>query len=187
MDKKLFLLLILIFKMNLASAEVGAVSTATGGTGRGAVEPVDGLLLNPAMLIDFPMQNFAFNYGSDEWALTVADNGKEAYFPAALQFVSRKTSVLETQKLGFSFGLPRWKRMGFGGTLSMVEYSNYPAVNLDQKYRQGVFDFGMTWAVGKNVGFGLVANRLASTRTDLAAGLQLSKTIGMGLSYTFSF
>lgn len=182
---KAFLLLIILFNINYAQSDVGAVSTATGGTGRGAVEPVDGLLLNPATLLDFPTQNFAFNYGSDEWALTVADNGKDAYFPAAVQFINRKTSLLDTQKLGFSFGLPRWKKVGFGGTLSMVEYGYHPAGNLDLKYRQGVFDFGMTWALTKNMGFGLVANRLASTRTDLAAGLQVQKTVGMGLSYVY--
>ena len=64
--KKLISILLLCFlglpNEVMAVTNLGAVSTATGGTGRGAVEPVDGLLLNPAFLLDFPTKNFSFNY-----------------------------------------------------------------------------------------------------------------------------
>lgn len=168
-----------------ASAYVGAVSTATGGTGRGAIEPADGLLLNPAVISEFPKKDFSVSYSDDDWALTVADNGKDAYFPAGLIFRRTDMTVVETQQLGLAFATPRWKRLTFGGTLSLYEYTHNLSPAVEENYKQGVLDLGLTLALTSDFGFGFVAKKVAAGMVDLPESLQVQKTIGLGMSYTY--
>ncbi len=166
-------------------AAVGAVSTATGGTGRGAVEPIDGILLNPATVSDLPTKNFSVNYSADAWAMTVSDNGKDVYLPAALRFVKTQTTAIDTQQLGLSFASRRWKKFAIGGTGSMMEYTNALTQTTEQKYRQTTLDLAMTYAASTNFGIGLVANKLSSNKIALAENLQAQQTLAVGLSYTY--
>jgi hypothetical protein len=186
MKSKIFLglLLSLCFSQN-TFAEIGAVSSATGGTGRGAVEPVDGVLLNPATITDLPHKYFSVNYSADAWALTVSDNGADSLFPAGLEFIKTTTTAVDTQQLGISFSTPRWKKIAIGGTVSMLEYTNFVTTGTEQKYRQTTFDLGATVAVSKNFGFGIVATKMASSSIDLPENLQIQKTMGAGISYTY--
>lgn len=184
--KNSILLIIACFLFSVNSfAVVGAVSTATGGSGRGAVEPVDGLLLNPAIISDLPTKNFSVNYSPDQTALIVSDNGQDSYFPAALSFLRTKAPVVDTQQLSLSFATPRWKKIAIGGTGSMVEYTNYFAAGIEQKYRQSTFDLGTTVAFTKNFGIGIVAKKIASGSSALPENLQIQKTVGFGMSYTY--
>ncbi|MGZ3725326.1 MAG: hypothetical protein ACXWQQ_05980 [Pseudobdellovibrio sp.] len=179
--------LVLIFSnfiSNISKAEVGAVSTATGGTGRGAVETVDGILLNPAFVAEFPTKTFSVNYSTDEWAMSVVDNGTDSYFPAGLVFESAKTDTLDTEKLGLVFSLPRWKKLVVGSNISMVEYGD-KATLTETNYRQVVGDLGMTFSVNRDIAIGLVANKIGSSRIDLPVNLQLQRTTGLGMSYTY--
>lgn len=184
--KNFQLLLIACFLFSANSfAVVGAVSTATGGSGRGAIEPVDGLLLNPAIISDLPTKTFSVNYSPDQTALSVTDNGQDSYFPAAISFLRTKASVVDTQQLGLSFATPRWNKIAIGGTGSMVEYTNYFAAGIEQKYRQSSFDLGATVAFTKNFGIGIVAKKIASGSSALPENLQIQKTLGFGMSYTY--
>lgn len=183
-NSQLLLIASILFSLN-SFAVVGAVSTATGGSGRGAVEPVDGLLLNPAIISDLPTKNFSVNYSPDQMALTVSDNGKDAYFPAALQFIRTTDPVVDTQQLGLSFATDRWKKIALGATASMVEYTNYFSAGIEQKYRQSTFDLGATAAFSKNFGIGIIAKKLASGSVALPENLQIQKTLGFGMSYTY--
>ena len=168
-----------------AFATIGAVSTATGGSGRGAIEPVDGILLNPATISDLPNKYFSVNYSPDQWALAVSDNGQEVYLPAALKFIKTQTSLLNTQQLGLSFASRRWKKVSFGGSASMMEYTNYISTALEQKYRQTTLDLAATYALATNLGIGLVANKVGSSKIDLSENLQVQKTTAIGFSYTY--
>ena len=167
------------------SAAIGAVSTATGGSGRGAVEPVDGVFLNPAMISDLSKKNFSFNYSAEQWGLAIVDNGADSYFPAALTLVRTDTSALDTQQVGLSIASARWQRISLGVTASMYEYVNLGAGNIEQKYRQGVFDAGLTFAITPNFGFGIVGKKINSSKIDLAENLQAQKTTAAGISYTY--
>jgi hypothetical protein len=184
--KKSILILISCFTFSVNSfGAIGAVSTATGGSGRGAIESVDGVLLNPAILSDLPRKNFSVNYSSDQWAMVVSDNGQDAYFPAAFSFLRTTATTVDTQQLGISFATPRWKKVALGGTASMVEYTNYFTGGIEQKYRQAAFDFAATVAFTKNFGIGLVAKKMASGSVALPETLQTPRTIGLGMSYTY--
>lgn len=183
---KLFLFIAVSFVfLSESFAVVGAVSTATGGTGRGAVEPIDGILLNPATVSDLPNKNFSFNYSTDQWALIVSDNGQDVYLPAALKFVKTQTSVIDTQQLGLSLASRRWKKIAFGISGSMMEYTNYLSNSTEQKYRQTTVDLAATYAAASNFGIGIVANKINSSKIDLDENLQVQKTMALGLSYTY--
>ena len=166
-------------------AALGAVSTATGGTGRGAVEPVDGILLNPATISDLPQKNFSINYSVDHWGLTVADNGEEAYIPAAFKFITSKTDRLETQELGLSVASWRKKKIALGGSLTMVEYTDRPSSSIEQKYRQTTLDLAATYAFAPNLGLGFVANKVGATEIDLEDSSQVQQIMALGLAYTY--
>lgn len=174
-----------LFFQNQSQAAIGAVSTATGGTGRGAVESVDGVFLNPAMIGDLTSKNFSVSYSPDEWGMSVVDNGRESYFPAALDFIRTTTPTLDTQQLGLSFASRRWHRVSFGATASMYEYTNYLTPVTQEKYRQGILDVGATLAITPNIGFGIVAKKIASGQVNIAESRQVQKTIAIGMSYTY--
>lgn len=182
--KTIYFLLAFLFTFK-TFALVGAVSSATGGTGRGAVEPIDGILLNPATVSDLPTKNFSVNYSADAWAMTVTDNGRDVYLPAALRFVKSKALTTDTQQLGLSFASRRWKKFAIGGTGSMMEYTDSLTGTTEQKYRQTTLDLAATYAAATNFGIGFVANKLASSKTTLNEALQAQQTLALGLSYTY--
>lgn len=185
--KNIFTALICLLIHTQVLALVGAVSNATGGSGRGAVDTTDGILLNPAFLVDFPAKYLTVNYSQDDYAITVVDNGRESYFPAALEFIQTKTDQIDTRKFGVALALPRWKILTVGTTIALVEYSNIlNNTGAETKYRQGVADIGLTLALTKNIGFGFVANKVGSTHTELAPSQELQKSMGMGFSYTYA-
>lgn len=183
--QKIFFITVFSLFSQISSAYIGAVSTATGGAGRGAIESVDGLYLNPAFIRDFAAKSFSFNYSKDQWALSLIDTGADAFFPAGLQFISQKTDIVDTQKLGLTLGAPRWNRIVLGGTLAMLEYTDNLATTQDRKFRQGALDLGLTFSLYKNLSVGLVANKVGATEVDLNESLQQQKTLGLGISYMY--
>lgn len=186
MFKLIIILCISFFIINSSVlAAIGAVSIATGGSGRGAVEPIDGVLLNPATISDMPDKVFSYNYSSNNWAMTVSDNGRDSFFPAALVFSKVIEPVLDTQKLGLSFATRRWNKIAIGGTVSLMEYTHYLSSSSEQKYRQTNLDLAITYALAKNIGIGLVSNKVNSTKIDLSESLQPKNTTALGISYTY--
>lgn len=174
----------LLISQNIC-ASIGAISTATGGTGRGAIEPIDGVLLNPASISDLPNNNFSYNYSSDEWAVTISDNGHDSYIPAALIFKKTKTDNLDTQQTGLVLSTRRWKKITLSATASIIEYSQIQSAINEQKYRQSSVDFASTIALGNNLGLGLVFNKVSASDVSLDSNLQLQKTAALGISYTY--
>ena len=178
--------LVFFFGLSANASEIGAVSTATGGGGFGAVEPVDGILKNPAFLRDLPNRNFSFNYAQDIWALSISDNSQESLFPAGLQMTSEKVSdQLRTQKLGLNFSPPRLGPITMGATASLVSYDSQPTPFQTEQFQQAVLDVGLTYALSRDFGLGLTANRISSSNVKLAENLQLQKYAAFGLSYTY--
>lgn len=181
----LSLLVLTNSKVFAALDAIGAVSTATGGTGRGAVEPVDGILLNPATISDLPHKNFSINYSVNHWALTVSDNGQEAFLPAAFKFVSTKDERYETQQLGLSFASWRKKKITVGGSVSMVEYTDHLSAMTEQKYRQSTLDLAATYALAPTLGIGFVATKVGASKIELEEEAQVQQTMALGFGYTY--
>lgn len=185
--KKLFLTTaVLLFSISTFATPVtpGSVSTATGGAGRGTTEPIDGALLNPAMIGLMSSKILSATYTNQQWGITIADNGKEALFPAALSFVRSDVEGFKTQQVTVGLSYVFKKMFAVGANLSLLEYSS-EAINRDQKYRQTVGDLGVMFSPGNDFGIGLVANKVASSSIDLDENLQKQQTLGLGLHYTY--
>ncbi len=158
---------------------------ATGGSGRGATEPVDSVLLNPAMVSLLPTKFFSASYTSQQWGLTISDNGKDALFPAALAFVRSDVDDFKTQRLALALSYAYRKMISIGLNVSMYEYERSQKY-IDQKYRQTAADIGIAFSPMPNMGFGIVAYKAASSKVELEESLQKQKTIGVGAQYTFA-
>lgn len=184
MLKNIIFLICSCASLNLfAAAMTGAVSSATGGTGRGAAEPIDSILLNPSIVSQLPTKFFSFNYNKDRWGITLADNGKEALFPAALAFVKTDLDLMKTQQAALVLSYPVWKNISIGTNISFLEYSPQQVVS-EPKFRQTISDFGISY-ITKDLGLGFVANKVFSSDSDLADALEVQKTLGLGISYTY--
>jgi hypothetical protein len=187
MTKKYFILgfIICVFSITSEAAlSPGAISTSTGGSGRGTLEPVDSVLLNPAVVAALPSKFFSLDYGKRQWGITISDNGEEALFPAALSFVRAEQDDFKTQQLGLALSYSYKKIISVGTSVSMFEYDK-GQITYDQKYRQTVVDLGIAYTPVAGMGFGLVANKIYSSDSDLSTPLQKQKTFGFGSSYTY--
>ncbi len=178
--------IIFTFSTSLWAADFqpGAVSTATGGAGRGTNEAVDGVLLNPAIVAAMTNKQLTLDYKPHQWGLLIADNGRDSYFPAALAFVRSDIDDVKTQQLSLAIGYSYKKIISAGLNFSMLEY-DLTAHQLDQRYRQSVGDFGMIYSIGSGFAVGLVANKIFASKTELEPSLQKQKTVGLGGSYVF--
>lgn len=181
-----FFLCLLVISVNVKANDfpLGAVSTSTGGSGRGAIEPMDGVLLNPAILPLLRTKSLSFDYKPNQWGLLIADNGRDSLFPAALAFSRSEIDNLKTQQLGLSLGYSYKQQFSAGMTVSMYEYDQ-TLPTTDQRNRQTIGDFGLTYSPFMNLSFGLVAYRIFASPTDLPADLQKQKKLGLGTSFTF--
>ena len=184
MIKNIFILLILFSEFVFASPTIGSVSTATGGTGRGAIEPIDGVLLNPSSVAKIKTQFFSFNYSNEQMAVTIADNGKDALFPAAIAFVRTDKNDLRTQDMALVLAYSLMPRLSLGTTISLAEYM-INLNNTEQKYRQTISDIGISFSLARNISMGVVAYKVLSSDTELEKPLQKQQLIGFGGSYTF--
>lgn len=186
MTKKTIIFAALLFMSQtvLASAIIGSVSTATGGTGRGAIEPIDGVLLNPASVSKIKTQFFAFNYSNEQMAVTISDNGKDALFPAALAFVRTDVNNLKTQDMALVLATSILPQLSLGSTISLVEYST--TINTaEKKYRQTVADIGASFTVAKNISLGIVGYKVFASTAELEKSQQKQQLFAVGGSYTF--
>ncbi len=167
-----------------AGLKPGSISTSTGGSGRGTAEPVDGVLLNPAIVAVLPSKFFAINYNTEQWGITISDNGQEALFPAALAFVRSDVNDFKTQQLSLALSYSFYKMFSIGTTVSMLEYEQ-PITISEKKYRQTVADVGVMFSPNPFFGVGLVANKVTASEMNLDPLLQKQKTVGFGTQYTY--
>ncbi len=186
--KKLFLTTVL-FLFSLSTFAIppllpGSVSTGTGGSGRGTTEPIDGAQLNPAVIGLLSSKFLSATYTNQQWGVTIADNGKEALFPAAISFIRSDVEGFKTQQVtvGLSYVFKKMFAIGLNG--SLYEYSS-EAINRDEKYRQSAADVGLMFSPGAEFGLGLIAKKVASSTTTLDETLQTQQKIGLGAQYTY--
>ena len=179
-----FLALLFCGGFSVAAPIIGSVSTATGGTGRGAIEPVDGVLLNPSSVAQLKSKFFSFNYSKDQLGLTISDNGKDALFPAALAFVRSEKENFKTQDMALVIAYRVAPRLSLGTTISMVEYVQ-DLKGLEQKNRQTVGDIGASILINKEISVGVVANKIFSSSCELDSALQKQKSYGAGMNFTY--
>lgn len=163
---------------------MGSVSAATGGTGVGAVEATDSVLINPATIAQIPTKYFSVGYAEKRWGATVSDNGKEALFPAALGYYRYSWDQLKREDISVGFAYSVSKPFAIGANVIFLKYDDLTKTN-QETHRQTVGDFGATYALNSNFAFGMLLKNFFSTTTDLSSALRRQQTSSLGMSYTF--
>lgn len=165
-----------------------SISTATGGTGRAAVEPGDALLLNSATLPHLQGRFLFTSVAQDEFVVSLSDNTKESTLPAGLSYVEKKSErtiagVLSNYKFSdiaitlADFIVDKWS-VGLVG--------HYITQSLNQaNYIHTNTDLGFLFTPNPNLGVGLVFYNLFGEKADLPREIREKNYIGAGVNYIY--
>lgn len=189
---KLFLSLFFFFSFS-AEAYVGAVSAATGETGRAAVEASESPFGNPAALAYLNGYFFSAGYGvnsqhtkggSQDLAVSLTDSMKDTVVPTSFSYVqdtlrpegANEDSLGKTFKLSFGSFISQGFSFGFGVT---HQEDQIPS----QNFRQTNIQTGFLWAPNNNLGVALVSDNLLAAPDSVPEAYRLKQTTGLGVSY----
>ena len=181
--KNLFLLIIGSWLSISAFAfqPMGAVSGATGGSGAGSNDIIDGVFVNPATIALFGHKNFAASYSKEHLNVQFTDNGKDALFPAALLYTSNNLSGFKTKAFHLTMASAWWNQLGFGVDASAREITINATA---EKYSQTVISTGLFYQ-NQGFGVGLVSKNKPLTNTALTDDLDQTATAVIGFSYIY--
>ncbi len=154
----------------------GAVSAATGGTGRAAVVPGDSNFLNPATLPYLKGYYFYSKFGQKDMALGLSDNTKETMIPTALSYF--RVDNLQDFKLSIADYIVR--KWTVGASLHYYQ-ANQPVGSLNNTN----FDLSFAYAPKPHFGFGLIFYNMAGDTKDFPDSQKLYSQVGLGANYTY--
>jgi len=160
----------------------GAVAAATAETGVGSLEDVDGVYLNPASIAFFSKKSFAVSYSNQHLNAQITDNGAEAFFPAALMYMSSDRGGLQTKSLHLAVAYQVFKNLALGIDGA---YRELRPTSQDQKFRQTILSAGIFYHVHKSVQLGFVSKNKPLNDTDLADSIDQGSTLAFGASYIY--
>ncbi len=179
-----FLLIHLIASTAFAQVYNSSVSSATGGTGRAAVEASDGAFLNPSTLVHLKGSFLYASAAEDEFAITLTDNSAASVMPAAIGFVQKKSDLtggeMTFQDITLSlaeFAKDRWS-MGLTG-----HYYSFSVPG--DSYRQINGDLGLMFTPKAHIGLGLVVYNVFGENKDIPEAFRPKTTVGAGFNYIY--
>lgn len=170
--------------LNVAQAQVfnSSISSATGGTGRAAVEVADAAFMNAATLVHVKGRSFYSSFAENQFAISLNDNTPDIMMPAALGFVQKKWDLasgeLKESDITLSlaeFATDKWA-MGITG--------HYREQKLEERsYRQTNADIGFIYTPRPQIGLALVGYNLFGEDTSAPEELRRKTTVGAGFNY----
>lgn len=160
----------------------GSVSSATGNAGVATVEVTDGVHLNPATLPFYSKKQFTISYSDDLFLLTLADNGREALFPAALSYEKSSDEFIKTTsyKLALAYEINPKLSLGVHGSMKEIQLRS-----TEEKHKHIAADFGLLWKLIENLNLGAVYKNYAFSNTDLPDAFDKNSSFLLGLSYDY--
>ncbi len=182
MNKIIFLTTLLISIQNLAIENTGAVSAATGGAGAGVLEEIDGTHLNPASIALFSQKSFAASFSKYHTNIHMTDNGRDAFFPAAIIFTKSDENNIQT--LGYHVALAYAVIENFSIGLD-AELREIKIIGIDDKFRQTVLSPALFYQISDLFSAGLVLKNKALANTDLPDILDQNSSVTLGFGYTY--
>ncbi|KYG66582.1 hypothetical protein AZI86_05925 [Bdellovibrio bacteriovorus] len=184
MKTSLFFLIHLIALSASAQVFNSSISSATGGTGRAAVEAGDAVFLNPSTLVHLRGSFLYSSFAKDEFAVTLTDNSPASVLPASLGFLQKKSEVpqgeLEEQDIVFAlsdFVKDKWS-VGVTGHY-------YTQTIPGNSYRQINGDIGMMYTPKAHIGLGLVAYNVFGENKDIPENFRKKFSVGAGFNYIY--
>ena len=192
--KKYFVLILIFSFQAFSQTHNGAISTATAGAGRAAVEPTDSPFLNPAALAFIRGYYFTSSYSgstqksnvdAQDFSLSLTDNLADTVMPTSLTYVQRNTSLsksesIQTREFGLAFGGLTFSKVSLG--LSGRQKHD---TNLLQVYQQNNLTFGTEFAPNERVGFALVTDNFVTAPPEIPESLKLVRTSSIAFNYNY--
>jgi len=187
------LLALLTFFTFSAEAQVfrGTLSSSMGGTGRAAMDSLEGAFLNPALvplLKDYEIDGY-FRDGTldpgqhkQAWGVGAGDNSKDVLFPAEVNYVRlRDTGVAGTKGPvdGELMHLAVGKNYG-NFSYGISGYRLASSVTNDQSYVQWNYSLGALAMINQDMGIAYVLMNLARPGSDVPVGLRQDMQQGVG-------
>ncbi len=193
MTAKLPVFFAFYFICSLAQAQVynSSVASATGGTGRAAVEAGDSIYLNPATLPHFRGRHLLSSFTKDQLAISFSDNTEESVMPGALAFLQTRQDgylgsqqyEIRTQNIGVALAsfVKGGLTVGLLGHFSESKYNDLK----QSSYRQSNVDLGLAYVLNQNFGAGATFYNLGGVRENIPADIQEQMTAGFGINYIY--
>src|SRR5688500_10317722 len=133
-----------------------AISAATGGAGRAAIDIGEPSFSNPATLLHLRGNHFLYSQGQEEFAAAVSDNNKDNICPAGLAYFHKNSDLDGTPAikdvrltLADRIGDSRW---GFGVTVHQFRVDT-----TDDTYTEINADVGIIFTPTPDWGLALVS------------------------------
>ncbi|GIL17296.1 MAG: hypothetical protein BroJett040_10470 [Oligoflexia bacterium] len=179
---------------NYSSAYVGAVTSATAGAGRAAIETTDSPSLNPASLAYMRGYFLTTSYSSQssgeksrgaDFSIGVADNMRDTIVPTALIYsqerrLDNSNSELMTRDFRLSFGNFVEKNVAFG-----LGFHHKTDSFFEKNYSQTNMYSGLLWTVYDNMGLALVGENLLSPNKNIPEEYRLGQSTAFGFNYNY--
>ncbi|MDG0815056.1 PorV/PorQ family protein [Bdellovibrio svalbardensis] len=183
---KLPVLFLVYLSVNTASAQVykSSASTATGGTGRAAIEPGDVLLLNPATLPHLKGRFLVGSFAKDDLVASLSDNTEESALPAGFSFVQKKSDTsfgeLKQQDLAVTLAEFIVNKWSVGLTIHYLEQKIPNA-----SYTQTNADLGFMYTPKANIGLGLVVYNAFGEKDTVPKEFREKTSVVGGVNYIY--
>lgn len=190
--RNIFLFLLLILSQSVF-AYTGAVSSATGETGRASVDPTDSAYLNPASLAF--MKGYFFTSGisstnsansnrGQNLTFALTDNLPDTVIPSSFAYTQTKNDFASNETNSRDF------RLSFGNYISpklaLGLGVNYREDMLSEvRYKQLNMGMGVLFAPRVDLGFAIVAENLLAPNGSLPGPVQLEPTTGLGFTHIY--
>lgn len=173
---------ILFSSIVFAQTHYGAISAAAGNAGVAAVELTDGIRLNPATLPFYPMKQIVLSYEKDQQTALIADNGREALFPAGVYYSQGEDDTFKNKSFHLVLGYQLFKNLSLGAD---VYRSELKTKSNGQNFKQMKADFGVFMRVNSffNAGLALKGTPLEDTDLPDTVDKAVFLTGGVALSY----
>lgn len=175
------------FILQTANAQIynGSVSSATGGTGRAAVEAGDANYLNPATIVHLKGRHFYSSFAQTETALGLTDNSEESSVPASFAYLRKRVVTelsqnVDIQDMRLSLADFAYQQFAVGITGHLYQ------INDGENHAQQINgDVGFSYTPAPQYGLGLVFYDVAGESKNLPAAYRLSPKIGFGFNYIY--
>lgn len=205
-------LLVTSFFSTASHGFYGTISTATGQTGKAAVENAESVYINPAAITYSRGYFFNFtHFNSDEavtnnngFAITFLDNEPDSVVPVSLGYVAntiepkfgetlavtqedgsqKKASSIQSRDFYIGFANYVMGKMSMGFTFHHLS----SVVNFDsstQSFNQNNLHWGVLFTPTESLGLGLVFYDILGPSEDIPTELRLQSRLGLGANYIY--
>lgn len=169
-----------------AQVYTGAVSAASGGTGRASVEAGSASFLNPAMMVHQKGQQIYTAKSQDEFAIGLTENSEDSPIPTSVSYWQKNmdngtlegTYKLQDFRLSFAEFVSSLWAVGITAHL-------FQAQSEEKTWNQGNLDFGMMVTPVPEVGLAVVFYDLGQENSEIPERLRLSPKIGLGFNHLY--